>query len=489
MLNVRSPVRFAFVRGGLQFPMVAAWSEALTPTRTNQPLQAHLSLTTRPGEVAAQWTTRDEGAAPAVQWGPAPGAYASSAAATSPTYTRADMCGAPANASGWLDPGVFHRAVMTGLRPGQRYFYRYGDPAAREWSEEASFLAPPDRGPGSTVRLLAVADLGQAEVDGSLEVSQTQAALGTAARLAAEAATGRFNALLHNGDVSYARGFSSQWDVFWDQMAPVATAMPYMTAIGNHERDWPGTGSAGGWDSGGECGVAYERRTQMPGTAPDAPWYAFDVGPVHFLQYSTEHPFAPGSPQHDFIRSDLTAVDRGATPWVVVGGHRPMYVDSVDFPLWPAPDHDQTMARALRAALEGLFFEHGMDVTLHGHHHSYQRTCAVYEGQCRKLRADGSAAAPVHLVIGHAGAGLSPNVHLVKPAMYERVLLRHGYLRVEANATHLGMEAVASDDGTVMDELMLVKGRGVGFGGSTAEGRGHPERVSAHRKDALGRVQ
>ncbi len=95
------------------------------------------------------------------------------------------------------------------------------------------------------------------------------------------------------------RGYSSQWDVFFDQVQPLVTKMPYMTTIGNHERNWPNSGDRfpAQYDSGGECGVAYERRLQMPRSAEDKPWYSFDFGPIHFLQYSTEHVFAKGQPQ------------------------------------------------------------------------------------------------------------------------------------------------------------------------------------------------
>ena len=51
-----------------------------------------------------------------------------------------------------------------------------------------------------------------------------------------------------------------------------------------------------------------------------------------------------------------------------------------------------------------------VDLTLQGHHHTYQRTCALYRGACQPPRPDGSQTAPVHLVTGHAGAGLSLNV-------------------------------------------------------------------------------
>jgi hypothetical protein len=47
---------------------------------------------------------------------------------------------------------------------------------------------------------------------------------------------------VHNGDISYARGYSSQWDAFWDQIGGTVRALPYITSVGNHERDWAGSG-------------------------------------------------------------------------------------------------------------------------------------------------------------------------------------------------------------------------------------------------------
>ena len=73
-----------------------------------------------------QWVTRDA-RQPAVQWGTAPGQLSQSAVGDSTTYTRADMCGPPANTTGWVEPGLLHGAVMAGLAPSTRYYYRYGD--------------------------------------------------------------------------------------------------------------------------------------------------------------------------------------------------------------------------------------------------------------------------------------------------------------------------------------------------------------------------
>lgn len=481
------PLSFAFLRGGLDFPQIVAWSEPVTVEHVNEPTQGHLSLTGRSKEVAVQWATKDKGVRSQVEWGWATGQYSMKADAMSRTYARSDMCGPPANTTGWLDPGWLHYAVMKNLQPGKRVYYRYGGSYAdnlleepsrqEEWSQEYSFVGPPAVGRESVVRILAVADLGQAEIDGALEMSEMQASRDTTARLATEVSATENDSLpylfVHNGDISYARGYSSQWDVYWDQLAAVVRSVPYMTSPGNHERDWPDTGDRfGGYkDSGGECGVAYNLQTGMSSSfdsfevgrkvkyntakhkkrlTADAPWYSFDFGPIHFLQYSTEHAFDPGSSQYSFIEEDLATVNRNRTPWLIVGGHRPIYLDSIPWsPL--VTDGDQIVAAQLRGALEPLLLKYGVDATWHGHHHSYQRTCPVAQGRCARKGG------VVHLVIGHAGAVLSPNIHFRKPAIFENVQLRHGYMVVEANATHMTHRMVSSANGAVMDEFTLVK--------------------------------
>ena len=41
------------------------------------------------------------------------------------------MCGAPANSTGWVDPGWLNYAALTGLQPGTRYYYAVGDPVSQ----------------------------------------------------------------------------------------------------------------------------------------------------------------------------------------------------------------------------------------------------------------------------------------------------------------------------------------------------------------------
>lgn len=66
-----------------------------------------------------------------------------------------------------------------------------------------------------------------------------------------------------------------------------------------------------------------------------------------------------------------------------MSGHRPLYICSTNN--W-YPDGDQPVAREGRQALEGLLYEHGADLTLHGHHHSYQ-----VRGQAARRRGRGGS--------------------------------------------------------------------------------------------------
>ena len=53
----------------------------------------------------------------------------------------------------------------------------------------------------------------------------------------------------------------------------------------------------------------------MPLPGKDKWWYSFDFGPIHFLQYSTEHDFAPGIERssHTVLHSSNQEVEAGAT--------------------------------------------------------------------------------------------------------------------------------------------------------------------------------
>lgn len=67
-----------------------------------------------------------------------------------------------------------------------------------------------------------------------------------------------------------------------------------------------------------------------------------------------------GSEQHSFVLKDLANVNRSLTPWLVVGGHRPFYIDSTNN---MEPDGDQPVATALREAFEEAFYKYQVPVS------------------------------------------------------------------------------------------------------------------------------
>ena len=83
----------------------------------------------------------------------------------------------------------------------------------------------------------------------------------------------------------------------------------------------------------------------------------------------TELSCGEGSDQLAWLRSDLKAVDRSRTPWLVVTGHRPMY--TVKSSGSKGPDlSDALCLGAGSSGLETLFMTHEVDLCVWGHVHN-----------------------------------------------------------------------------------------------------------------------
>ena len=77
-------------------------------------------------EMLVQWTTRDRGN-PVAFWRAKGDNNSSNSSASSDTYRREDLCGGVANSTGFIHPGWFHTATLSGLQPSTEYLYSYGD--------------------------------------------------------------------------------------------------------------------------------------------------------------------------------------------------------------------------------------------------------------------------------------------------------------------------------------------------------------------------
>ena len=88
------------------------------------------------------------------------------------------------------------------------------------------------------------------------------------------------------------------WDLFMNQIAPIASLMPYMTATGNHEKYFNYT--------------SYQTRFFMPSKTDPTPlerdgnfYFTLETNLVHWIFLSTEHDYTPGAPQRIFLENTL----------------------------------------------------------------------------------------------------------------------------------------------------------------------------------------
>ena len=465
----------------------------------NEPLGMKLSLTGLTGEVRVTWNSWNTSlvTVPRVKYGFTTDASPGVALATTASYSATDLCpkadGTPSLAQGvgFLAPGQLHSAVLSQLPPMQRVFYAVGSDATG-WSNTFSFITPP--AVGQPVRLVATSDVGVSDGDGTSGLAgtgttsatllsgtaspfTTPASRVTVARLANEVSAKNATLVLNAGGLSYAQGYGAQWNSVDDELQAVSSAAPMMVAVGNVDFDFvdnphaiePPFSNIAVPDSGGECGVPATLRFPMPWTAgASGPWYSFNYGSVHVTVMSTEHPFEAGSPQYAWLKADLeeaalardtatfdaTNTTASAPRWLVFMGHRPFYVNSGN-------GDDTTVAQALAQQLEQLWSTYGVDLTLSGHHHSYQRSEPIAYALVQKPCVDApDAAGTTHVVVGNAGMPFSPLGGAEAELMVVSKANVNGYIRLDVTSRKLTLTALSSADGSVIDSMVLTKSTG-----------------------------
>ncbi|KAA0153600.1 hypothetical protein FNF29_02988 [Cafeteria roenbergensis] len=441
------PYRVSLLRRTDQTTMGVAWTTKTTTTGQKVWLQRVQSETGMPVGDASVFTPKAEQA-----------------------YTAGDLCDAPAATYGYFNPGVRNVAVLTGLEPGARYNYTIVDAAGANLTSFETFDTPTAAGGDKSASLLVFADLGRGTEDGALTWDDYgRPALNTSRRMREDLDRGiGHDGIFHVGDISYAVGFLSIWDTYGDMMEPLLRRTAYSLNYGNHEADnTAATTPAGrtvtlfnGSDAGGECGVATNGWYPMPWDSIDAPWYSYDVGPVHVVAMGTEHDFRTGSPQHAWIEADLKAVDRSVTPWILFGGHRPMYIDSTYAGPW---DSDINVSDMLIEHVEPLLVKYAVDVAVWGHNHVVQRLCKLRGGECvERSSGEGHTYTKggdgvVHLVIGAAGASFSNNIHHPHLEMTEFGAYVYGHSRMNFESDRrMTWQWIANEGGDVLDFMEIV---------------------------------
>ncbi|KAJ8548018.1 hypothetical protein K7X08_021254 [Anisodus acutangulus] len=242
LINQRSDFSFALF----------SVSNTVAFANPNAPLYPRLAQGKTWNEMTVTWTSGYDinEAEPFVEWGPQGGQQTRSPTGTL-TFDRSSLCGAPARTVGWRDPGFIHTSFLLELWPNLVYTYKLGHKMVNGkyiWSQMYNFKSSP------YPDLLLPFEL-QEEADGSNVYNQYQpGSLNTTKQIIEDLKN--IDIVFHIGDTVHANGYLSQWDQFTSQVEPITSRVPYMIASGNHERDWPDSGSFyGKKDSGGECGV------------------------------------------------------------------------------------------------------------------------------------------------------------------------------------------------------------------------------------------
>lgn len=422
---------------------------------SNEPQAVHLAFAGNPSSsIAVSFLTCGSGGVPQAQILDESGNVAQTFSGTTSKYYKRHH----------------HDIILSSLSPGSSYKYKVGL-AGESSSPTFSFRTAPQSQVDEQMQTFTAAVIGDMGVNNSAA---------TVSRLTERAS--HLNFTIHLGDVGYAddyhlplhiepssgRSYESVYDLFQHSIEPIASAMPYMVMVGNHDVSCAVTGDLG-CPKEQRNFSAYRYRFRMPSMESGASrslhhnmWYSWQVGGVHFVSLSSESDF-PGAPttphtflgggagggfgdQLGWLRRDLAAARANpSVQWIVAMGHRPWYASkSSDWPLW-APHYVQK-------AFEPLLYEFGVDIYLCAHKHYYERAQAAFQGKPDETRGI------VQIVNGAAGnnegidKGKGAGSGLIVAANYESQ--GFGELSV-LNSTAMRWRYYQSSDGSVSDELIL----------------------------------
>ncbi|EIE27096.1 Metallo-dependent phosphatase [Coccomyxa subellipsoidea C-169] len=367
------------------------------------PEQVHLTLA-GPGAMAVSWLTYPQVNKYVVRFGASPGQYTRATAGNNTCYEADDYV------SGALHHVVLGAGPEGPLLPDTTYYYTCGDPELG-MSPEFSFRTPPLTGPKSfPYRLGLIGDLGQTE---------------NSAQTLDHLTASNPDSVINVGDLSYADGYQPRWDTYGRLVAPHTSRFAWAVIEGNHELEVPKI--LRGQVANGKPGfLAYETRYWFPSkeSRSYSPfYYSYEVAGAHVVMLGCYVEYGEESEQYEWLVQDLAGVDRGRTPWVIVGMHAPWYNSN------QAHQHE---VDDMMEAMEEVLFQNGVDAVFAGHVHAYERFHRTYKGERHEC-------GPAYIVIGDGGnrEGLAETYDDPQPghSAYREASYGHGVFELK-NATH-----------------------------------------------------
>ncbi|TGZ58191.1 hypothetical protein CRM22_009697 [Opisthorchis felineus] len=433
----------------LIFAFIICWSKYFGLANDQKPEQVHLAIGETTSQLTVTWVTQNSTAASILEYG----------------VKNVSDQRAHGKAFKFVDGGrgrrVFyiHRVRLQNLEPNYLYLYRCGDGVV--WSDNFQFRVLPDH-PFWSPRLAVFGDMG---ITGNLALPEL---------IHEVRYFDSFDAILHVGDFAYNMDTDNgrYGDIFMRQIEPIASRVPYMTAVGNHELAYNFS--------------HYKSRFSMPGGDGESLFYSFDIGPAHVIAFSSElyyylyYGWRPVVRQYEWIKKDLEEANkpenREARPWIIAMAHRPMYCsnavdalhcDTVDNIVRTGYPYSDGGTKSYLLGLEKLFYENGVDLIIGAHEHSYERFWPVYNRKVCNASQNNpyvNPPAPVHIVTGSAGSFEGKDPFSPIPHKWSAFRTQdYGFTRLDIyNGTHLRVEQISAElgsAGNILDSFTIISNK------------------------------
>jgi len=124
-------------------------------------------------------------------------------------------------------------------------------------------------------------------------------------------------------------------------------------------------------------------------------YYSFNAGLAHMIVLNSYANYTRGSLQWKWLETDLKAVDRTKTPWIVSHVHTPWYNTNTN-------KHDEYEQIRMRYEMEPLFKQYKVNFQFSGHTHVYERFGGIYDN-----KPDDTAT--IYMTVGTGGVSLDQN--------------------------------------------------------------------------------
>ena len=241
---------------------------------------------------------------------------------------------------------------------------------------------------------------------------------------------------IHTGDIVYLVGQPQGFDpLFFQPYAATLRRVPFFITLGNH-------------DVKTKNGQPTRDEFPFPTNEHGNDYYSFDAANVHFacldsnevLKSESAESFL-ATAQGKWLKTDLAAAK---SVWRIVFCHHPLFTVSTQ---------RSTDSNTMRAILEKLLDEAGVDIVLTGHEHFYHRTERLRDG---KPSAEGM----VHIITGGGGAPLykgEPKKDLTAAFASRFHLTRFDVEGLTMRVRAMGVDAQGAPE--VFDEVTLTSRR------------------------------